>query len=243
MRVFVVTMDCSMGWLSYLFSNFTGFCKTAGVEQNGHPQGGGGSGGAGHVHPVDVSIGSGFPCPAQAAMACRLTKAGFDRADLGVTRHGVGSGVDKPVSLLWRASEPRLGSGLAGMHSGCLRCFGHFYSHRSCCLIAAITRQWLLSWPYEGAYNTAMSGYFGAHLRPSSLPLTLPNSISRLSFFLGDSVAGCPYCLASLPLHPCQPVFKAPAKRSESEGTLETELLLATYSLLPNGPSSADSAS
>lgn len=76
-----------------------------------------------------------------------------------------------------------------------------------------------------------MSGYFHAYLKPSSLPLTLPHSLYFQPLFRSDIGTGCPYCIASLPFHHCcQPVFKAPAKRPGSEGTLETELILTTYS-------------
>lgn len=123
MQVFIATVNCSVGRLSCLLQNVAGSCKTAGVERDGHPQGGGGVGGAGHVHPVYISGSSGFPCPARAATTCRLMKANFDCANVGVTGYGVESGVDELVLLLWRASQPRPGSGLAGVRSGCLWSF------------------------------------------------------------------------------------------------------------------------
>lgn len=151
------------------------------------PAGWRGAGGPGHVHPTCVSGSSGFACPAQAAMACWLMKADFDCANLRVPGYGVESGLDELVLLLWRAAQPGLGSGLAGVGSGCLRCF------RLCPLLftplalsyCSYHKAMAAELPLcEGTYNTAMSGYFGAHLKPSSLPLTLPNFLNFQPLFL-----------------------------------------------------------
>lgn len=79
--------------------------------------------------------------PAHPARAGWLMKGNFNCTNLRATRDGVESAVDGFVLLLWRASWPRLGSGLAGLGPGCLWCFSHFYLQTSCCLIAAVTRQ------------------------------------------------------------------------------------------------------
>lgn len=123
MQVFAVTVNCSMNGLVELFVlELCGQLQNCRCGVGWAPTGWRGVGGTGHVHPVCIGGRSGFPCPSQAATAYQLMKANFDCANLGATGYGVESGVDELALILWRASQPNMGSGLAGVGSGCLQC-------------------------------------------------------------------------------------------------------------------------